>query len=236
MGPGVADRGRRLVPERSDREARQLRRIGALRPGHRRAFHVHGVELAVAAVVGIELELADAAAVSRVVIETVENSATIAAAVEIEIGRQRLRLSVEDVDRAVHVGDEQPARAAGFFANRVDARQHAVDLTRSVDVARNRQRREIRSSSVSVADESVERPRSLRKRRKSRAAMVRRMLITWRRRCPRPAESCRRSCCRCRARRSRRSRDAHPHAPGWRLSAARRGALPCRHGRGRSFR
>ena len=235
MGPGVAIAAVGSYPNGPTVRAGRRLEVGALRSRQHGAFHVHGVELAVAAVVGIELELADAAAVSGIVIEAVEDSRAIAAAVEVEVGRQRLRFPVEDVDRPVHVGHEHSSGAARFLANRVDAREHAVDLPRAVDVPGNGQGREVpqfeRQRCRALGrrgDDGCRRGENDGRDDEAHATCLRRSLP--------PAESCRRSCCRYKARRCRPSRAANPRVPGWPLSAATEGVLPALRADGRRAR
>ena len=91
-----------------------------------RIFHVHRVELAGATVVGIEMEAVEAIAVAARDEEAVEQSGPIAAAVEVQIFRPLFGLFIQDVERPVHVGDEQPRGAAGLFPNRVDPARAAL--------------------------------------------------------------------------------------------------------------
>jgi hypothetical protein len=84
---------------------------------------VDGVELSVSPVIGIEIKTVEAVAVSARDEQTMKEARPIVAAIEVEILRELLRLLVEDVQRAIHVGHEEASGAARFFADRVHARQ-----------------------------------------------------------------------------------------------------------------
>ena len=73
------------------------------------------------------MKAVQAVAVSAGDEQAVEEPGPIVAPVEIEVLRELLGLLVEDVQRAVHVGDEQPRGAAGFLADRIHpGEQHLV--------------------------------------------------------------------------------------------------------------
>src|SRR5437016_2764843 len=59
------------------------------------------------------------------------------AAVEIKIGLERLRLLIQEKNRAVLIHDEQPIGAAGLLANRVHPRQQSVVLAHAVHSSRD---------------------------------------------------------------------------------------------------
>ena len=103
----------------------------------RRFFHVHGVEDAVARVVGIEQEVGEAGGEVALEGELRKKAGPPAEPVEIEIGGELLRLLVEDVERAVEIVDEE-APAAGLLAHEVDPGQLPSRVL-PVQLARDRQ-------------------------------------------------------------------------------------------------
>ena len=123
---GRCDGLRRLVAAHV--ETGRARRVGRCRRVDRWVFDVHRVEPAVPAVVRVELDADEAVGVAGLEREAMEESGVTLAAVEVEIDRELLRSFVEDVERSVQIVDEQSIRAAGFLAQCIDARQHAVGL------------------------------------------------------------------------------------------------------------
>ena len=119
----------------ADVEGGTVRVVGSGGPFDRRVLDMDGVEPAVAPVVGIELQADETVALANRVGEPVEESGVTRASVEVEVGRERLRLLVEDVQRPVQIVHEEAVRAARFFAQRIDARQHPVGLPLAIDVA-----------------------------------------------------------------------------------------------------
>ena len=115
------DRCRHGVPV--DVQARLVLGVGEVRHGQVRVFHVHRVELAGAAIVGIEMKAIEPVAISARDEKAMKQARPVVASVEVEVFRELLRLLVEDVERAVHVGDEQTVGPARLLANRVDPRQ-----------------------------------------------------------------------------------------------------------------
>ena len=119
---------------RDGRHGRRRRRVaGQIEAGHdaglrlggrvdRRVFHVDRVEDAVARVVGIEDDVDQPGGEVALEGQLREQAGTPVGAVEIEIGRERLGLLVEDVERPVQVVDEE-APAARLVAQEVDAGQ-----------------------------------------------------------------------------------------------------------------
>ena len=100
---------------------------------------MNGVEAAVARVIRIELEMGEASAVPGFVGEPVEDPRFRVAPVEIEIDGEFFCFFIDDVERAVHVVDEDPlCPAAGLLAQAVHARQHGVGLAAAVQLARDR--------------------------------------------------------------------------------------------------
>ena len=74
-----------------------------------RVFHVEGVEHSVTCVVGIEAEVDETRGEIALEREFPEEPRAPAGAVEVQVGRERLRLLVDDVERAVEVVDEEAA-------------------------------------------------------------------------------------------------------------------------------
>ena len=136
---------------RDRRHGRRRRRVaGQVEAGHdaglrlggrvdRRVFHVDRVEDAVARVVGIEDDVDEPGGEVALEGQLREQAGTPVGAVEIEIGRERPGLLVEDVERPVQVVDEEAA-AARLVAQEVDAGQLAARVL-AVEVTRDRQLR-----------------------------------------------------------------------------------------------
>ncbi len=74
------------------------------------------VEASVARVVRVELKMRQPVSVPGFKYQAVKNARAPVAAVEVEIGRELLRLFVEDVQRAVQIAHEQPLGTARLFA------------------------------------------------------------------------------------------------------------------------
>ena len=119
MVPGVVIGGRRRVS--GDVQAGHARRVGQQRARRRRLLEVDGVELPVPPIVGIELKADEPVGVAGLERKLVEEAGPVAAAVEVQIRRERLGLLVEDVQRAVQVVDEESPRAARLLPQHVDA-------------------------------------------------------------------------------------------------------------------
>ena len=101
--------------------------VREIRHGQVGVFHVHRVELAGAPVVGIEIEPIEAVAVAARNEKTMEEARPVVAPVEVQILRKLSGFLVEDVERPVHIRDEQPWRASWFFADGVDpGEQHFI--------------------------------------------------------------------------------------------------------------
>ncbi len=99
------------------------------RIGNRQAgiLHVHGVELAVAAIVRVEVEAVQPVSVARRDEEPREDARVAVAAVKIQICRELFRRFIKDVERPVQVGNEKPIRASRLLADRVHpGQQHFV--------------------------------------------------------------------------------------------------------------
>ncbi len=109
------------------------------RGGNSRILHVDRVEDAVARVVGIEEEVRQTGSEIALEREFHEQAGPSAGAVEVEIGRERLRLLVDDVERAVEVVHEESA-AARLVPQEVDPGQLSPRVL-PIELAGDRHRR-----------------------------------------------------------------------------------------------
>ena len=132
-------RRRRGVP--CDHETGNARVVRNERAGLGRILDMNRVELPVVRIVGIEFEADEPARQPVLDRQLVEQSGTVAPAVEVEIGRKLLRVPVEDVERTVQVVDEEAVRRGRLLPQEVDARQRAGVVAQSVGCAGDRQRR-----------------------------------------------------------------------------------------------
>ena len=124
LDPSV-DGGRRDCRRRGVAGQVETSDDAGLRRGGRvscRVLHVKRVEHAVLRVVGIEDEVGETGGEVALEGELREQARPSAAAVEIQVGREGLRLLVEDVERPVEIVDEEAA-AARLVAQEVDARE-----------------------------------------------------------------------------------------------------------------
>jgi hypothetical protein len=106
-----------------------------------RVFHVERVEHAVLCVVGIEAEVDETGSEVALERELAKEPRASAGAVEVQVGREGLRLLVDDVERTVEVVDEE-SPASRLVAQEVDPGQLSSGVL-PVKLAGDGQRREI---------------------------------------------------------------------------------------------
>ena len=104
---------------------------------------MHGVELAISRVVGVQVEAVQSVSITLGDCQLPEDAGLAWIAVEIEIYRQLLRLFVEDVQGSVEIADEQALRVHGFFAEGIHSRQQQLVRALAVHQSGHRHDQEV---------------------------------------------------------------------------------------------
>ena len=118
------DGSRRLVARRH--ECGEALVVGQRRFSDGGFLDVNGVERSIRGIVGIEREAHEPVRVTRFIREAMKQSRPRASAVQVEVDGRRLRVPVDDVERAVQIVDEESPRSARLFLQRVDTRELPV--------------------------------------------------------------------------------------------------------------